>query len=303
MHHAGHDAGIAHRENAPGMSTAATGTSPVARGSARQRVKRLELEQFFADISSRMGSADTPSAQVSSRPPVDQFELEQFFASVGHREELAEKRQRRFDKRRASGFNVFDLIDPDETKLSEVLASLLDPEGSHGQSDLFLRLLFKQLGLGSVAKLTAAATVQCEAPTHGIEKYRRRMDVFVEAGLLLAIENKVDSLDQKDQVKHYLEHLQHCTGEGSGEKSVLIYLTPNGRRPDSLDRVQCDEAESSGSLQCWSYQVELRAWLEVCRQQCAAKKIQDFLCDFITYIESHLKREPVTSDEEEADEN
>lgn len=280
------------------MSATATVASPVARGSLFQPVKRRELERFFTDVSSRLGMAETPLVRGSSRSPTATSELKQFFTAASHQVEI----QRRFDKRRASGFNVFDLIDPDETKLSEVLAGLLDSEGSHGQGDLFLRLLFKQLGLGSVAKPTAAATVQCEAPTHGIEKYRRRMDVFVEAGLLLAIENKVDSLDQKDQVKHYLEHLQHCT-RGSGEKSVLIYLTPNGRRPDSLDRVQCDEAESSGSLQCWSYQVELRAWLEVCRQQCAAQKIQDFLCDFIAYIESHLKREPVTSDEEEADEN
>ena len=157
------------------------------------------------------GTGADEFAHGSSRPLVARPELEHFFASVNHRVELAETQQRRIDKRRATGFNVFHLIEPDENKLSDILADLLDPKGDHGQGDLFLRLLFKQLGLGSDAKLTKNATVQREAPTHGILKYRRRMDVFVEAGALLVIENKLDSLEQRDQVKDYLEHLQRCT--------------------------------------------------------------------------------------------
>src|SRR5207237_4404982 len=122
---------------------------------------------------------------------------EHFFDTINHRVELAEAQQRRIDKRRATGFNVFHLIEPDENKLSDILADLLDPKGGHGQGDLFLRLLFKQLGLGSNPKLTKNATVQREAPTHGILKYRRRIDVFVEAAALLVIENKLDSLEQR----------------------------------------------------------------------------------------------------------
>jgi hypothetical protein len=34
--------------------------------------------------------------------------------------------------RLATGFNVFHLIEPDENKLSDILAGLLDPKGSHG---------------------------------------------------------------------------------------------------------------------------------------------------------------------------
>ena len=155
-------------------------------------------------------------------------ELEHFFAAVNHAVERAEAQQRRIDKRLATGFNVFHLIEPDENKLSDILADLLDPKGDHGQGDLFLRLIFKQLGLGAHAKLTKNATVQREAPTHGIQKYRRRMDVFVEAGALLAIENKLDSPEQRDQVKDYLEHLQQCA---RGRQTRLIYLTPDGRPP------------------------------------------------------------------------
>ena len=271
---AGHDAGIADRENAPRMSATATVTSPAARGASRQPVSRSELEKFFTDISSRMELDETNLSRRSSRPPVDQPELEQFFATVSHRVELAEKKQRRIDKRRATGFNVFDLFEPDENKLSDVLAGLLDPKGGHGQGDLFLRLLFKKLGLGSNPKLTKNATVQREAPTHRILKYRRRMDVFVEAGALMVIENKLDSLEQRDQVKDYLEHLKQCT---RGRQTRLIYLTPGGRPPESLQPSVIEQEQTSDRLHCWSYQGQLRAWLESCRRDCKAQRIRDFL--------------------------
>ena len=202
--------------------------------SARQRVKRSQLQQFFADIGSRMELSQTNSVG-SSRPLVARSELSHFFISINRRVELAEAQQRRRDKRHATAFNVFNLIEPDENKLSDILADLLDPEGEHGQGDLFLRLLFKQLGLGSSANLTKKATVHREASTHGIMKYRRRMDVFVDAGALLAIENKVDAVDQQDQVKHYLEHLQYCS-RGNRKKSVLDLpaLCPGNKgRPQS----------------------------------------------------------------------
>ena len=230
-------------------------------------------------------------------------ELEQFFAAVGKQLARAEKKQRKLDRRTATGFNVFDLIDPDENKLSDILKDLLDPKGIHGQGDLFLRLLFEQLDMGSHANSTRNAKVQREAPTYRIKKYRRRMDVLVEAGAILAIENKVASPEEPDQVKDYLEHLRHCT-QNNQKNSVLIYLTPERRRPDSLTPDQFNEAKSYGILRCWSYQVEIREWLENCRRNCQANKIKIFLTDFIAYIESHLSRKQATGiEEEEANEN
>ena len=55
------------------------------------------------------------------------------------------------------------------------------------------------------------------------------MDVLIEAGMLkVAIENKVESIDQPEQVKDYLEHLRYCTRVPPA-RSMLIYLTPDGR--------------------------------------------------------------------------
>jgi hypothetical protein len=270
-------------------------------GLGRQLVRRTELEWFFKEASSRMDPSKENWTRGSSSGLAPESKLRDFFIAVNHRMEAAETHQRQLDKRRATGFNVFDLIDPDENKLSDVLASLVNPKGVHGQGDLFLQLLFKQLGLGSDARLTKHATVQREAPTYGILKYRRRIDVLVEAGVLLAIENKVDSLEQPEQVKDYMEHLHQCT-RTSPRRNILIYLTPDGRTPRSLSLTKLKQVQSGGRLYCWSYQKQLTQWLNNCRHECEAKRIRDFLSDFIAYIESALKRETESNQETEANE-
>lgn len=266
-----------------------TNASPSVRDSSLPPVNSSDLEQFFADLSNVAAAPQV--TQNPSQSSVSRSELEQFSATVHLLVEIAEMQQRRLDKRLATGFNVFRLIEPDENKLSDILANLLDPKGTHGQGDLFLRLLFKQLGLGTDATLTKTVIVQREAPTHRIVKYRRRIDILVDAGALLAIENKLDSIEQPDQVKDYLEHLRLCAGD---RESCLIYLTPDGRPPETKDHKK---------LHCWSYQVKLRTWLEECRQMCEAQRICDFLTDFINYIASDLKRDLGDIQKEESDAN
>ena len=269
-------------------------------GRPSQHLTKSQLRQFFRAVALRVEAGHASGARSSSRRRVAQPEVGHFFASINHRIELAERQQRRIDKRLATGFNVFHLIEPDENKLSDILADLLDPQGTHGQGDLFLRLLFEQLGLGSGAKLTKNAIVQREAPTHGILKYRRRMDVFVDARALLVIENKLNSLEQRDQVKDYLAHLDTCL---RGRKSRLIYLTRSGEQPKSLSQDAIEKEQVAGRLHFWSYQGDLRDWLKECRRQCKAKRISDFLLDFMGHIDSEVKPDLIVNDLEATDED
>ena len=248
-------------------------------------VKLPEMRRFFAAISDQIGSLPSgPAPEL----PIRERDLEQFFDAVSRRLKLAERQQRHTDRRLATGFNVFDLIEPDENRLSDILAWLLDPNGSHGQGGIFLALLLKKLGFRSETASRIKATVQREAPTFGIKKYRRRMDVLVEAKRrLIAIENKVDAMEQTDQVKDYLDHLRRCRRSG---QSALIYLTPDARPPESLSASAIDRHRQRGELYLWSYQKDLLPWLDGCWHLCEAEKIRSFLSDFMHYIRSSLKR-------------
>lgn len=244
-------------------------------------------------------TAASPVAHGSSHTPVNKSELRQFFATVSDLVKQAEAKQHRLDKKEATGFNIFDFIEPGENRLSDILKSLLDPQGGHGQSDLFLRLFFKQLGLRLDAGLTKDATVQREAHTHRNKNPLRSMDVLVDAGTLVAIENKKDAPDQPNQVKDYLSHLD-AEAQARKVEAALIYLTPTGKAPEpkSLPANEAKQQEACGRLHLWSYQKELRAWLESCHRECKADKIRHFLKDFISYIKSELKRDLETDTKE-----
>lgn len=255
-----------------------------------------ELEQFFADIGPRLQLTEGRSHRLGPN------EWQQFFSAISIPIARAEERQRELDRKEATRFNVFDLIEPDENRLSDILKDLLDPKGNHGQGDLFLRLLLEKLGFGSNLQRTAEATVYREAPTYAIFNQRRRIDIVVETGVLLGIENKMDSPEQEKQVKDYLEHLA-CCASASRQPHVLIYLTPDRHLPVSLTTAEIQTAQAERRLRCWSYQHELREWLVDCRQQCQAQKIQYFVGDFLTYIATVLKREMQPEQQEQNNEH
>ena len=246
-----------------------------------QTVDSAELRVFFADAERRLLMAG-PAA-----PRAGIAELRQFFCDAEFRLKLAIASQREIDRKLATAFNVFHLIEPDENKLSDILADLLNPAGKHGQGDLFLRRLFAQLGLNPARNLTDITTVRREAPTGSIAKYRRRIDILVDAGALIGIENKVDAGEQPDQAKDYLEYLRRSARQRNVD-GALIYLSPARTRPSSVADADAGSVPPRVTLRCWSYQKEIRDWLRDCRGCCEAPKIRDFLSDFTDYIESTL---------------
>ncbi len=250
-------------------------------------VTAADLATFFAGVGRAIDAAE-------ARPTFDEPAWREFFGNAAGVIDAAEARRREVNRLTAGGFNVFRLIDPDENKLSDVLADLLDPRGTHGQGDQFLRLLLKLLGLDPDVVLLPRVRVMREAPAYIGERVRR-IDILVDAGVLVAIENKAGAADQYRQVEDYLTHLRHTSKEWS-VPAKLIYLTPDGSEPtpDSLSVADTREHRSAGRLCCWRYASDLRGWLEDCRSACRAVRIRHFLRDFVGYIETDLRRAPAT---------
>ena len=214
--------------------------------------------------------------------------IERFFASAAQQLELAAQH----DRHHAARFNVFTLIRPDENRLSDVLELLLNPRGAHGQRDLFLRLLIERLATGLSTRHANHAKVRREAFTHRIDDDRRRIDLLVDATTdLLAIENKVIPQEQEKQIEDYLQHLDRLACDRSAAYT-LIYLTPDGSRPTSIDFCTADLEKANNHLRWWSYKRDLSSWLVACRDACEAPRFRDFLSDFISYIDLNFKCDP-----------
>jgi len=215
----------------------------------------------------------------------DRIIWEAAFSELG--EALKANRQTLDESRRttACDFSVFDFIAPSENVLSDILASLLDPEGKHGQSDRFLRSLLAKVAPKRVTESGDLVVVR-EALTYTNPKNPRRIDIVATFhGFTLAIETKKYAKEQKNQIADYCDHLERI----AGANFCLIFLTRAGEMPESIPRERADALIKAGQLVLLSWKPGVSAWLEASMQDCPAPKIRHFLEDFQTYIDAYLE--------------
>ena len=252
---------------------------------AKKSISSQDLACFFKDCAPVVPVADS-KAKSSTRnrfPPSE--ELESFFSDLDFRLEIQRKTELQTNRYLAGKFSVFPFIEPDENKLSRILAMLLDPRGAHGQQELFLKLFVAGLKRNSETNLQNAKVVQ-EAITSNLSR-NRRIDILVTTGIFaLAIENKVESDEQEDQLKDYHEHLKKL----NKEDYCLVFLTPARRELISIPDEMASTLRKKKNLIEMTYR-EIREWLEECRRWCEAEKMRQFLADFIQYVDLHLLRD------------
>jgi len=185
-----------------------------------------------------------------------------------------------FERKHAGRFNVFAFIEPDENRLSDILADLLDPKGSHGQGGDFLRLLADQLRVPIPVDVTRAKVYR-EETTAYIANPLRRIDIVVDFGTFgLAIENKPWAGEQARQVRDYLDHLRGRYGD----RFVLVYLSGAGIPPKSVEPSELERLEKCDQYRLLDYGGGLSAWLGKCVDACEAESVQWFLRHFHGYV-------------------
>ena len=247
-------------------------------------ISRQDLEQFFDQCDPCIAvSAFTHNAG-HTEACFQAEELGRFFSDLDFRLEIQDKSKSQLDRRLASEFSVFKFIDPDENGLSDILVMLLNPRGVHGQRDLFLKLFVARLGRSSEPNMCDTKVVR-EALTHSIGSFRRRIDILVTSDhLALAVEHKVDAGEQHDQMKDYHDHIKKLPQNDY----CLVFLTPDGREPESIPKDTATRLRGEHKLFKLSYAKDIRLWVEECRRSCEAENIRYFLADFIHYIRTHL---------------
>lgn len=188
--------------------------------------------------------------------------------------------------RLAPDFSPFDFIDPDEMRLSRILAWLLCPKGTHGQGGRFLHLFVKQLfrtnsDLAWPLDACEKAKTQTEIRIHG-----GRLDVHVSLPRqTLVIENKAGAGEQPEQIKRYADYL-----DSLGQVDTrLVYLTPDGSEPSSIEEREKVRRMQGGQLHCWSYPQHILEWLTNCRAVCRADRVATFIDEFSRYIRRHFE--------------
>lgn len=126
--------------------------------------------------------------------------------------------------------NIFDVLGMARAEIrhSYVLRWLLDPKGSHGLGELFLRSFLQRLaGLGG----NAIALLSVNFESFVVLREYKHIDLLLlskEARVVVAIENKVDSSEHSRQLQRYAETLER---DFPGYHKERVYLSPEGRSP------------------------------------------------------------------------
>lgn len=173
------------------------------------------------------------------------------------------KHHKELSRLSGADFNVFKIVKVvhDEVRHSAFLAELLNPKGSHGQGDLFLRLFVQKLGI---------TDFQCETSVAVVEKHigavtettGGRIDILINDfnGNHIIIENKIYANDGVNQLIRYHNF----------KNQNLYYLTLYGN--DATERSILHNA-SGVKLVCGedykllSYKTDILQWLELCQKE------------------------------------
>lgn len=188
-------------------------------------------------------------------------------------------------------FNIFGIMRYGhyETRLhTPFLVSLLTPSPIHHQGNLFMEAFLSQI-LGN--KIQGKQIQILEV----IEEFSigdlGRIDIFIKLKvdyeyLLIAIENKINALDQYKQLERYYKYLN-----GKTHNFMLIYLTKFGippSIPDSIDIDTYNELLKREKLYLASYCSDIIIMLSKCLLSIKQEPLKIILRQYISTIK-HFK--------------
>jgi len=143
---------------------------------------------------------------------------------------------------------------------SNVIYSLIDPEGLHYQGDLFLnKFIEKVLKLTNFGNILS---VKAEEITTSLNK-NKRIDFTIKSDrFYVGIEMKIDHYDSSNQLFDYYQDLKEkAKNDGISEENVLIYyLSKYGKKAD---------LKSSNGIRYYriSFEKDILGWIEACQDE------------------------------------
>ncbi|WP_230656584.1 PDDEXK-like family protein [Psychrobacter sp. I-STPA10] len=211
--------------------------------------------------------------------------------------------QKLYGRQLAPNFSVFDYISTNETGLSYILADLLNPQGSHDQKETFLKLFIEHclpdISNQAVSQINwqpfldnlSKVSVTIEEGTRASQTYRR-MDIYLsctvnEQHYGICIENKPYAGDQKNQLKDYASEIE-IRSRGNWH---MVYLKEYNEEYSSGNPSIYSVDEET--LNTWIENKKFTAlkfsqlidWLKACQVECQNHSVNEFLSQFIKFIQ------------------
>ena len=225
-----------------------------------------------------------------------------YFENVVLKKKLIHEKQKEKDKFSSSKFNFLDYIYFGENNISDFFNDILDVNGHHGQSDLFLNLFLSTVfkdNFSILDKIKKFRNIQpCvfrEVRTLRNENQNRRIDIIIEWNqeFAIGIENKPFDKDQPNQLSDYSDHMKSFYKD-----FCLVYLSENEISEYSIKKSKLKNLVDGNKYRHISYSKEINMWLKECIQECKSEKFKYFLEDIKLKLKNHfIGMEVETKDE------
>jgi len=198
----------------------------------------------------------------------------------------------RLNKQIADSFNIFSILklDFNETRAhTPFLRNLLDPQGSHGQIDLFYEQFLTQVCQDSEKRsqfiLASPSNYLVEEEKFTGNGYIDILITSLDANKKfgLVIENKIYAGEQERQVERYYNYLID-TKKLSYEQVLILYLSINGDDPKSINNKLKGELKSKGVLKSISYRKDIFNWLETAKKEVKAPVVIQIINQYLHTI-------------------
>ena len=184
-------------------------------------------------------------------------QLESYFSIITTKVNFVNQVKKEYSKILASDFNSLDFLYFGENKVSEILCFLLNPNSSHGQGDVFLKLFIDEFNINFSYDDIKDVFAQVEKSTH----YNRRIDIFIrntKTDNIIAIENKIynNTKDQTNQINDYLDYLNNIT---KNNDFTFFYLSPRDKKisNDSFDENNAKELILNNKFRLINYEIDI----------------------------------------------
>jgi hypothetical protein len=206
-------------------------------------------------------------------------------------------------------FNIFSILglqSAENRTHSAFLRELLDPEGSHGMKDTFLKSFIRMVSVISSVGIEGelelgwkgqfAAKVEREQHVGYISEDGSkggRIDLVItptSGGRNILIENKIDAGDQKYQLVRYRNH---------DKDALLLYLTLDGKEashdstqhPGSGNMPETTKLAAQKHYFLISYKTHILKWLEECRKEASSHPlVRETIAQYINLIRNFTEQ-------------
>lgn len=198
-----------------------------------------------------------------------------------------------FDKKEAIQYNIFDILNINTAEVkthTPFLKNLLDPCGTHGQTDLFLNLFIQNF----IPVNKREYFVLPDRHDYYIEEEKSvqqgRIDIYIDSidpkkkfGII--IENKLLAGDQYLQLSRYYDFIKNRRLKDI--QIMIFYLTIDGTDPStySIDKKLMTELKERNILYNLSYRVSIKNWLQNSLVNVKSDKVKYLIKQYLKTID------------------